>query len=130
MADAVSKRIHAWVILPNHYHLLVSVDDMQGQLYALGKLHGRTSFQWNGEDAARGRKVWFSAAETAMKSERHFWATLNYIHNNPVKHGLVQSWQEWPFSSASQFLESFGREDAERLWKEYPIRDFGKGWDE
>lgn len=125
-----SEQIHAWVILPSHYHTLVSTKGPLTVLLLLGKLHGRTSHTWNGEEDERGRQVWSSAAETAMKSERHFWATINYIHHNPVKHGYVKSWQEWPFSSACQFLETCGRTEAERLWKEFPVSSYGKGWDD
>jgi putative transposase len=64
-----------------------------------------------------------------MRSERHYFATLNYIHNNPVKHGYVQKWQDWPFSSAREYLEKVGFEMASTIWKEYPVLDFGKGWD-
>ena len=35
-----------------------------------------------------GRKVFFRAVERAMRSDRRFWATLNYVHHNPVHHGL------------------------------------------
>jgi len=106
------EELHAWVILPNHYHFLATTRDAVITLRALGKMHGRTSFQWNGEEHQRGRKIWCNSAETAMKSERHFWATMNYIHHNPVKHGWANSWQEWPFSSAAAFLESSGPEKA------------------
>jgi len=64
-----------------------------------------------------------------MKSERHFLATLNYVHHNAVHHGYVERWQDWPWSSAREFLEQVGYERAERLWKEYPILDYGKKWD-
>ena len=64
-----------------------------------------------------------------MRSERHFYASLNYIHNNPVRHGYTVKWQDWPFSSAAEFLERSGRERAAQLWKAYPIRDYGKNWD-
>ena len=83
-------------------------------------------FDWNGEDDERGRKVWFNCAETAMKSDRHFWATLNYVHHNPVHHGYVQQWQDWPFSSGGRFIQHCGREQAAKLWQEYPIDDYGK----
>ena len=95
----------------------------------IGLLHGRTAFDWNGEDSERGRKVWFNCAETAMKSDRHFWATLNYVHHNPVHHGYVKQWQHWPFSSGAAFLEKTGREQVAKLWKEYPILKYGKDWD-
>jgi len=70
-----------------------------------------------------------SCFERPMKSRRHFLATLNYIHHNPVRHGYVRTWQDWPWSSAKEFLERTGREQALAIWKEYPLMDYGKKWD-
>ena len=126
---ALAGQTHAWVVLPNHYHALVTTTDIMSLLAALGRLHGRTSYQWNGEDGRRGRQVWCKAAETSMKSERHFWATINYIHNNPVRHDHVNRWQDWPFGSAHDYLLAVGREQAEKVWEEYPVGDYGKEWD-
>lgn len=64
-----------------------------------------------------------------MKSERHFWATLNYVHHNPVHHGYVKQWQDWPFSSARDYLAEMGKERAAEVWREYPLLDYGKDWD-
>jgi len=120
----------AWCVLPNHYHALVETADILGLLRTLGRLHGRTSHAWNGEDDARGRKVFFRAVERAMRSDRHFWATLNYVHHNPVHHGYVEYWTDWPWSSATDFLAQTGLEEAKRLWLEYPLDDYGVGWDD
>ena len=98
-------------------------------LHELGQFHGRTSHAWNGEDNARGRKVFFRAVERAMRSDRHFWATLNYVHHNPVRHGYVARWTEWPWSSASEYLAQTGIEAAKRIWTDFPISDYGKDWD-
>jgi putative transposase len=122
--------IAAWVVLPNHYHALVCTSEVNTLLKRLGRLHGRCSFEWNGEENARGRQVWCNAVETVMKSADHHHATVNYIHHNPVKHGYVQKWTDWPWSSASDFLAETSRSEAERLWKTYPIDRYGSGWDE
>ena len=125
--------IHAWSVLPNHYHILIelsetaSLDDILG---AVGQFHGRSSYQWNGQDNARGRRVWYQRTERAIRTERHFWATMNYVHHNPVRHGYVRKWQDWPFSSARRFLESMGRDEVARIWQEFPLLDYGKGWDD
>ena len=119
----------AWCVLPNHYHALVQTDNVLRLLHELGKLHGRTSHAWNGEEGTRGRKVFFRATERAMRSERHFWATVNYIHNNPVHHRYVLLWTEWPWGNAREFLEVMGRKEAKRIWKAYPLRDYGAKWD-
>lgn len=119
----------AWCILPNHYHLLTRTDNIKLLRKEIGKVHGRTARTWNLEDEQIGRKVWFNYVDRDMKSERHYWASLNYIHNNAVHHGYVEKWQDWPYSSVHQFLAQIGREEARRIWHEYPVLDYGKGWD-
>jgi putative transposase len=76
-----------------------------------------------------GRQVWFNCFDRVIKSHRHFWASVNYIHHNPVHHGYVDAWQDWPWSSAAQFLERVGRERALEIWHQFPILDYGKKWD-
>ena len=115
------QRVYAWVILPNHYHFLAHIPDIKWMLKGLGELHGRTSYHWNGEESKRGRHVWHRASETAIKSERHFWATLNYVLNNAVRHRYVTRWQDWPYSNANQYLAEVGREVAKLRWQEYPV---------
>ena len=92
-------------------------------------MHGRLSHQWNGEDESRGRQVWHNCFERGMRSERHYWATLNYVHHNPVHHGYVEKWQDWPWSSAKDFIEQIGREATSEIWEKHPILDYGKKWD-
>lgn len=122
--------ILAWVILLNHYHLLARVTDFGalGDIFRL--MHGPTSRQWNLEDATPGRKVWYRFTDRAIRSERHYYTTLNYIHYNPVKHGLVASPYDWAESSVHWYLECFGREWLRDLWIRYPVRDYGRGWDD
>jgi len=96
---------------------------------ALGEFHGRSSFAWNQSDGEQGRKVWYNCFERPMKSERHFWASLNYVHHNPVHHGYVKRWQDWPWSSARQYLEKVGSKEAKRIWLRYLVLDYGKKWD-
>ncbi len=129
LLNAHCAKVFAWNVLPNHYHVLVDTLDVKSLLKALGQLHGRTSFYWNGDENRRGRQVWCNAAETAMKSEGHFYASLNYVLNNAVHHGYVTKWTEWPYCNAEQYIEDMGREKASRIWTSYPLYDYGKDWD-
>lgn len=126
---AHSEEIMAWCVLPNHYHAVARTTAVRGALAAIGDLHGRTSHDWNGDDNMRGRKVWCGCPETVMKSPRHLLATINYVHNNPVHHHYASRWQDWPYSSARDYLEQVGRDEAARMWKEYPIDRYGESWD-
>jgi putative transposase len=122
-------RVYAWCVLPNHYHVLTRTGQIKALLKALGQFHGRSSFTWNGQDQQRGRHCWFNAFDRYIRSDRHFFASLNYVHHNPVHHGYVEKWLDWPWSSASEFIEQNGRNQAARLWNEYPLLDYGKKWD-
>ena len=122
--------VFAWVVLTNHYHLLVRVDEFEvlGEIFR--RVHGRTAHDWNQEDQARRRKIWYRYSDRAMRSEGHYYTTLNYIHYNPVKHGLVTSPYDWVWSSVHWHLEHKGREWLRDLWRRYPLRAYGEGWDD
>jgi len=127
---AHANQTFAWCVLPNHYHALVEATDIKSLIYQLGRLHGRTSRSWNAEQQTRGPKVFFRAVERAMRSDRHYGATLNYVHHNPVRDGYVERWTDWPWSSAAEYLAQTGANEAERAWREYPLHDYGKNWDD
>jgi putative transposase len=120
----------AWCVLPNHYHALVRTNQLRMALREVGRMHGRLAFEWNGEEGQRGRKAWCGCSDRAIRGQRHFWATINYIHHNPVRHGYVKRWQDWPFSSAGSFIERMGREKAAAIWRRYPLLDYGEAWDD
>jgi putative transposase len=120
----------AWVILPDHYHLLVQVSDFGTIGESLGCAHRVTATDWNGADSARGRQVWYRYTDRAMRSDGHYYTTLNYIHHNPVKHGWTRSPYDWAESSVHWYLKHFGREWLRDLWVRYPLRSYGEGWDD
>ncbi|MDP8207082.1 MAG: transposase [Candidatus Electryonea clarkiae] len=127
--DKFSEEIFAWCILPNHYHVLLQTEQIKSVRRELGLFHGRSSRTWNIEDKQTGRQVWHNCFERPMKSERHYYASLNYVHHNAVYHEYVSRWTDWLFSSARDFLEEIGEEKAVEIWRSYPILDYGKKWD-
>ena len=125
LTDACS----ACVVLPNHYHVLAQIGDMRAFSRGLGQLHGRTSFEMNRADGTLGRRVWYRCEDRCMRSESHYYTTLNYIHNNPVKHRYVEKWTEWPYSSVHWYLQTKGREWLVDVWRTYPVLNYGEKWD-
>jgi len=121
--------VWGWVILPNHYHLLIETDLRAFRTW-VGHLHNGKSTQWNREDATPGRKVWHRFMDRAIRNERHFHASLNYVHANPVKHGYADDASQWPWSSLHEYLDNVGRDVLVDWWRRYPVRDYGKGWDD
>lgn len=122
--------LHAWVILPNHYHVLVDVPQFEQLAAVIKSLHGTTSRQWNLEDDCVGRRLWYRYYDRKIRNEAHFMQALNYIHANPVKHGYCTQALEWPWSSLPGYLQVEGAEwlaDQERVFR--PDKAFGDGWD-
>lgn len=122
--------VRGWVILPNHYHLLVHTHQFQKAGMMLKQLHGKTAHEWNFQDNLPGRKVWFNYSDRKIRGERHYYASLNYIHFNPVKHGYVTSPEEWPWSSIGLYIQDYGAQWIKDKWDAFPVMDFGKGWDD
>ena len=118
--------LHAWTVLPNHYHYLVEFPVAVDLRPRVGRVHGRLSRIWNMEDNTPGRKIWYSSFERSVRSRRHFYTSLNYIHHNAVKHGYCLKWQDWKTSSAARFIEEIGYEKALDIWRAFPIKSFGK----
>jgi len=119
----------AWVFLPNHYHLLVEAENLTIVSEVLRLLHSRVATAINSRHRQRGRKVWYRFSDRFIRSERHYFASVNYIHYNPIKHGYVERMGDWPWSSVHQYVETQGMEWLEGVWKKYPVKDYGQGWD-
>lgn len=128
----IADEIIAWVILPNHYHILLYVHSLNHVSFALQHLHGTTSREWNIEDGlTRKRRVWYKFADTFIRNDAHLHTAFNYIHYNPVKHGYVTDPYDWHWSSLSLYYDDMGRDWLRDHWKSYtPSPDFGKGWDD
>ncbi|MGB7874578.1 MAG: transposase [Anaerolineales bacterium] len=128
----INAEIIGWVILTNHYHILVNIESLDSVSSLLKQIHGSTSYAWNKEDSLSGkRKVWYRYADRMIRNERHLNQTLNYIHYNPIKHGSVEDVYDWPWSSLFLYLDDKGQEWLrDQREKDKPTADFGKGWDE
>ena len=74
-------------------------------------------------------QLWYRFTDRLIRNERHYYTTLNYIHYNPTKHGYVRRPLDWICSSVHRYLDRFGIEWLRDAWQEYPVRDYGKGWD-
>jgi len=121
--------LYAWVILNNHYHLLLKTRVGKDLSRFFGRLHGSTSRQFNLWDVTPGRQVWHNYWDTCIRTERDFWVRFNYIHYNPVKHGYVQRPVDWPYSSYRYYLRTKGADWLADCWQSYPVIEHIEGDD-
>jgi len=108
--------LYAYCVMPTHVHLLVDTQDIplpppskdgkqQTALsYALFLLKGRTARQANLMLNRQGAFWRRESYDHVVRDEREFERIVSYILNNPVKAGLVENWQDHPYT----FLDDAG----------------------
>jgi putative transposase len=90
--------------MPNHYHFIAISENAADSLRALVQgLHSLTARSVNAEDEESGRRVWFQYWDTHLTFGKSYLARLNYVHYNPVRHGLVRDANQYPWCSAAWF---------------------------
>lgn len=93
-------RVIAWVVLNNHYPAMLEAPENP---LTLGKMvasyHKFTARLWNDADKTPGRQVWWNYWDTCIRSEKDYNNRLGYIFWNPVKHGLAETIEAYPFSN-------------------------------
>lgn len=104
LARQYEWHLEAWAVFSNHYHFVGhSPPKADGLKDFLRELHAETATAMNRLDGSAGRQVWFNYWETQLTYERSYFARLNYVHQNAVKHGLVPVANQYRWCSAAWF---------------------------
>lgn len=111
--------LNDWVILDNHYHLLgisKNGDDLSG---IFSKIH-MLSAKFIRSQLQAEKPIWWNYWDYCPRDERDYFIRLNYLFNNPIKHGYVADLRDYPHSSFHTMLKKQGRESLAQQFKEYP----------
>ncbi len=121
----------AWVVMPNHVHVLIrtyegaslakivqswksftgkrikAIMDEESDREGTRRAGARRSQVWRSQvwrsQAWRSQSVWMREYwDRYIRDWRHYHKVIDYIHNNPVKAGLVKKPEDWSWSSASE----------------------------
>ena len=103
-ASEFGWEFRAWAVFTNHYHFVAESPGNAASLTRmLNKLHMTTAKAVNLNDGCKGRKVWHQFWDVRIDFQRSYFARLNYVLNNPVKHRLVSKAADYPWCSARWF---------------------------
>ena len=106
--------LYAYCLLPNHFHLLLRIND-EGEHIKTGEGMVSTRFGTflgtyvkaiNARYKRTGSLFEGRYQKVEIGSENQFFITLVYIHQNPQKHGYVESFQSWRYSSYTNYAEN------------------------
>ncbi len=123
-------KLYAWVILNNHYHLLCKSYRGTDLPVIISKVHTGFSYEINKLENKQGRKIWQNYWDKFIRSEKDLWMHFNYIHQNPIKHMVVNNMEHYEFSSYNFWKKNKGIEWIETMFRDFPIINFTIGCDD
>jgi putative transposase len=101
--------VHSFVMMANHYHLVVSTPELNIDETIQ---HFQTEVARKANQRAErinhffgGRYKW-----TVVGGEEHYWSAVKYVYRNPVKAGICAKVEAYPYSSLNK---------AALKWKHY-----------
>jgi REP element-mobilizing transposase RayT len=99
--DRKKYRLAAWVIMPNHVHVLLTPLEHEHLPEINHSIKSYTAQRANKILQRKGQFWQHESFDRYIRDLRHYAAVIKYIENNPVKAGLCHRPQDWQFSSAS-----------------------------
>jgi putative DNA methylase len=92
-------QLHAWVIMPNHVHLLISPHKPLPTI--TNAIKSASAREANAILNRLGQPFWQPESyDHWVRKEEEFFNIVDYIYLNPVKTGYVESAENWRWSSA------------------------------
>jgi putative transposase len=92
-------RVHDFVVMRNHVHLLITVDDSMSIEKAVQLIKGNFSYRARSELGFTG-EVWQRGfSDVRVRDEESFRKHQQYIYNNPVKAGMARLAEEYQHCS-------------------------------
>jgi len=117
--DGRDFQLQAWVIMPNHVHLVIDVWDVP-LTKLIGLWKGKTSRLINLTLKRRGHLWQEDYFDTLVRDERHLKKARHYTEANPARACFVKDPRSWRWSSAGR------RDDYERLpWQRGEVTERG-----
>ncbi|HEC20372.1 MAG TPA: transposase [Gammaproteobacteria bacterium] len=110
-------KIDAWVLMPDHLHCVWTLPKGDanfsvrwGKIKRYVSIACRDHYTYNGQLSISKKKhrestVWQRRFwEHQIRDQEDFHRHIDYIHYNPVKHGLCEAPIQWPYSTFQRYV--------------------------
>lgn len=95
-------KLDAYVILPDHYHILFKIKSGNLLPKLVQQIHGKSSFLVKRIDPVHSEthiRIWQNYWDRCINTPKAWYFSLCYIIMNPVKHGYVREAKDWEYMS-------------------------------
>jgi len=100
-------KLYAYVVMPDHFHLIIQPVGEWDISKIMNYIKGTFSRKYNKVYNRKGHLWQKGFFERVCRSKRNIISAINYVHMNPVRIGLVNSPEEYPYSS---FWQIYGHQ--------------------
>jgi putative transposase len=98
--DKGAFQLHEFVVMPNHFHLLITPSEATSLEKCVQLIKGGFSHEIHKRRENR-MEIWqIGFHDWTIRDAEDYAAKVRYIHMNPVLKRLVELPEEWPFGSA------------------------------
>ena len=101
--DVCGCQIYAYCLMDNHVHILIK-SGPEGIGYFVKRLSNSYVYYFNNKYKRIGHLFQGRFKSEPVESEAYFLTVLRYIHQNPVKAGIVRKCEDYIFSSYKEYL--------------------------
>ncbi|MDX1914356.1 MAG: transposase [Methylophilus sp.] len=114
--DKYPFKIHAWVILPDHMHCIIELPNDDADYATRWRLIksafsrgiAKTEYLSDVRIKRQERGIWQRRYWAHLiTNEKDYRAHMDYVHINPLKHGLVKNVKDWQYSTFHRYV-AFG----------------------
>jgi putative transposase len=106
ISERYSIQFKAWVIMPEHIHWLIKPVHADYSKVIFSFKRGLSPELKKLNNLSHDQQVWHNRFwEHTIKDDNDLNRCTDYIHFNPVKHGLVKSPIDWEYSSFRKYVE-------------------------
>jgi putative transposase len=92
--------IWAYCLMDNHVHLIVVPREAESLSLALRTAHTMYANYFNEQSSLSGH-LWQGRFYSSALDEKHLWAAIRYVEQNPVRARMVAHAKDYPWSSAA-----------------------------
>jgi REP element-mobilizing transposase RayT len=102
LSDFVST--YCFVLIPNHFHLLLKINyEGEDVFYTISKQFKKLCVAYtqivNAQEGRSGNLFQRGLRRIKVSDQEYLKRLVFYIHNNPVKHGIITDFKDYPYSS-------------------------------
>ena len=105
--EEFNVNILAYCIMDNHAHILIRVKEVENMSNFMHKINSQYATYYNKKHHRTGYVFKNRYKSQMINSLKHLYRCIDYIHDNPVKAGICNKAEEYPYSNYKMMKTEF-----------------------